>query len=39
MTTDLTTTARPEAVRSPHQLCFDMSRATCGECWAPFLWL
>lgn len=35
MTTDLTTTARPAAVRSLHQICVDTSRATCGECWAP----
>ena len=34
MTTDLTTNARPEAVRSLHQICVDTSRATCGECWA-----
>jgi hypothetical protein len=35
LTTDLTTTARPAAVRSLHQICVDTSRATCGECWAP----
>ena len=35
MTTDPTTTARPAAVCSLHQICVDTSRATCGECWAP----
>jgi hypothetical protein len=34
LTTDLTTTARPAAVRSLHEICVDTSRATCGECWA-----
>jgi len=35
LTTDPTTTARPAAVCSLHQICVDTSRATCGECWAP----